>query len=72
MELAGAPEEEREGGMDESVTKVAAKSIVSSGEEGRRRGNKSEKTDFGWRTMLQTPDRFSVALPVFFLWLLSW
>lgn len=67
VQLARSPEEERERQVDEGVSKVAGITrLVELGSESLGVG-----TYLGWRTMLQTPSRFRVALPVF-LCLLSW
>ena len=67
VELARSPEEEREREVDESVSEVAG--IIRSVQVGLK--SLAVGTYLGWRTMLQTPSRFRVALPVF-LCLLSW
>lgn len=68
VQLARSPEEKREREVDEGVSKIAEITrLVELGPE-----SLAAVTYLGWRTMLQTPSRFRVALPVFFLCLLSW
>jgi hypothetical protein len=68
VELARSPEEKREREVDENISKVAEINRLV----GVRPKSLAGYTYLGWRTMLQTPSRFKVVLPVFFLCLLSW